>query len=281
MKILPLAADSLGTRSMATFVETKEVRVLIDPAVRLGPWRYNLPPHEVERERQKTHWQAIRRWARKADVLTVSHYHFDHHNPDAPSVFRGKIAFLKDGKFHINRSQRQRSSAFVRAIRKYPKEIAVADNASVDLGDAQIRFSPALPHGFSDELGYVVMTCISDGAETFLHTSDVEGPPLKSQLSFILDSNPDVLYVDGPMTHMPDRYPEEQTRSSIANLLRIVRSTKVRAMILDHHILRDRDWKLRMAPVLEAGEEHGVTVQTAAQFVGEPLDPLEAHRDIL
>jgi len=38
VKITPLAADSLGARSMATLVETPDVTVLIDPSVRLGPF---------------------------------------------------------------------------------------------------------------------------------------------------------------------------------------------------------------------------------------------------
>ena len=123
MKITPLAADSLGARSMATLVETPDVTFLLDPSVRLGPYRYDLPPHPTERSRQKELWQVIREASKKADVLTVSHYHFDHHNPAAPSIFRGKLAFLKDGKFHINRSQRERSSAFVRKLKSYPEAI--------------------------------------------------------------------------------------------------------------------------------------------------------------
>ena len=103
MRITPLAADSLGARSMATLVETPDVTILLDPSVRLGPYRYDLPPHPAEEERQRASWRTIRDAAKKADVLTVSHYHYDHHNPDAPSLFRGKVAFLKDGKFHTYR----------------------------------------------------------------------------------------------------------------------------------------------------------------------------------
>src|SRR2546427_3043794 len=44
MKITPLAADSLGARSMATLVETPDITILLDPSVRLGPYRYDLPP---------------------------------------------------------------------------------------------------------------------------------------------------------------------------------------------------------------------------------------------
>jgi len=281
MKITPLAADSLGARSMATLVETPDITILLDPSVRLGPYRYDLPPHPTERSRQKELWQVIRGAAKKADVLTVSHYHFDHHNPAAPSIFRGKLAFLKDGKFHINRSQRERSSAFVRKLKSYPKTIQVADGNQMDFGGTELLFSPAVPHGYDDELGYVVMTRIAQGHEVFVHTSDVIGPPLKEQLSFLIDAQPTVLYVDGPMTHMPEHYPQEHTKRSLAHLVRILRTTDVRTLILDHHILRDRDWRARMKPVFEAGKEHDVAVLTAAEFAGKPVDQLEANRDKL
>ena len=170
MKITPLAADSLGARSMATLVETPDVTILLDPSVRLAPFRYDLRPHPTEETRQRELWQGIKQAAKKAEVLTVSHYHYDHHNPDAPSLYRGKLAYLKDGKAHINRSQRERASAFVRALKKYPHEIQVADGNDVDFGGTQLTFSPAVPHGYNDELGYVVMTRIAQGDEVFVHT---------------------------------------------------------------------------------------------------------------
>ncbi|OGS46413.1 MAG: hypothetical protein A3K66_04315 [Euryarchaeota archaeon RBG_16_67_27] len=74
MRITPLAADSLGARSMATLVETPDVRILIDPSVRLAPYRYELPPHETEETRQRDLWRGIREAAKRADVLTVNHY---------------------------------------------------------------------------------------------------------------------------------------------------------------------------------------------------------------
>ncbi len=281
MKIRPLAADSLGARSMATLVETPDVTILLDPSVRLGPYRYDLPPHDVERSRQKELWQVIRDAAPKADVLTVSHYHYDHFNPAAPSIYRNKIAFLKDGKFHINRSQRERAGAFVRKLKKYPKDIQVADGNQTDFGRTELLFSAALPHGYNDELGYVVMARISHGNEVFVHTADVLGPPLKEHLAFLIDAQPTVLYVDGPMTHMPENYPEQHTKRSLSHLSRILRTTNVRTLILDHHILRDREWRTQMASVFAVGEEHDVNVLTAAEFRGDRVDQLEANRDRL
>ena len=50
MNVIPLSSDSLGVRSMATYVETKDCKILIDPSAALGPKRYGLPPHQKELE---------------------------------------------------------------------------------------------------------------------------------------------------------------------------------------------------------------------------------------
>src|SRR2546428_4531434 len=146
----------------------------------------------------------------------------------------------------------------------------------MDFGGTVLLFSPAVPHGYNDELGYVVMTRIAQGREVFVHTSDVIGPPLKEQLSFLIDAQPTVLYVDGPMTHMPEHYPQEHTKRSLTHLVRIIRTTDVRTLILDHHILRDREWRSRLAPVFLAGEEHDGPRLAAAQFAGQPVHQPEA-----
>jgi len=65
--------------------------------------------------------------------------------PKAPSTYRGKLALLKDGAFHINRSQKERASAFVRALKKYPKEIQVADGHAFEFGSTHLAFSPPCP----------------------------------------------------------------------------------------------------------------------------------------
>src|SRR5437879_13904043 len=81
------------------------------------------------------------------------------------------------------------------------------------------------------------------------------------------------------MTTLPYQYPTEHTKRSLSHLLRILRTTNVCTLILDHHILRDREWRTRMDPIFRAGKEHGVGVLTAAEFAGKPVDQLEANRD--
>ena len=77
---------------MATFVETDDVKILIDPGVALGASRYNLSPHPLEYRKQIEQWSLIERKAKEADVLILTHYHYDHYNPDKPEIFKEKSA---------------------------------------------------------------------------------------------------------------------------------------------------------------------------------------------
>ena len=81
-RIVPIAFDSFGVRSMATFVETDDLRILIDPGVALAPIRYGLEPHLLEWQRHDESWEEVKQYAENADVLIVTHDHYDHHDPD-------------------------------------------------------------------------------------------------------------------------------------------------------------------------------------------------------
>lgn len=78
MRVIPIASDSMGTRSMATFVETRDLKVIIDPAVALGPKRNGLPPHPMEIEKMEEDWREIREYTARSDVVVITHYHYDH-----------------------------------------------------------------------------------------------------------------------------------------------------------------------------------------------------------
>ena len=51
VRVIPLAAESLGVRSMATYVEVGGLGILIDPGATLAPTRWGLPPAEEEWQR--------------------------------------------------------------------------------------------------------------------------------------------------------------------------------------------------------------------------------------
>ncbi len=269
MKILPLAFDSLGTRSMATFVKT-DIKILIDPSAALGPRRYGLPPHPKEVKRLEEHIATINRYAKKCDVLIVTHYHYDHHNPNAPEIFEGKIALVKHPKEKINASQKQRASYFLSLIK--PKTLEYADGREFVFKNTRIKFSKPVFHGTNPRLGYVLEVCIEHNGKKFLHSSDVEGPSIKEQAEFILQEKPDVVFIDGPMTYMLGyRYSRKSYEESIRNLKEIAKACD--ALVLDHHLLRDLEWRERVKEV-----EKIKHVMSAAEFAGKREELLEARR---
>jgi len=279
MRILPLASDSMGTRSMCTSVETEDISILIDPGCALGPRRYGLPPHPMEHRRLEEHWRRIAEHGMRADVMVVTHYHYDHHNPDdSLEIYRGKKVFLKHPEENINRSQRERARYFTERIGGLC-DITHCDGTEARFGSTLLRFSPAVFHGTSSRLGYVVQVAVHEGDECFLFTSDVQGPSLPDQAEFVMRERPDVLYVDGPMTYMLNyRYSTASLNASLENLTEIAGAGFLRVLILDHHLLRDLRWKKHMRPLMEHCAREGVRLMTAAEYAGADVDMLEARR---
>jgi len=279
VKVTFLASESLGTRSMSTMVKAGRVTIIIDPGVALAPMRYGLPPHPIELERLGEHWNRIKYAAASADVLVVTHYHYDHHNPQEPEVYRGKTVLVKHPTSKINASQKRRAAFFLAQIRPVAGSLEYSDGKEFSLDDVAIRFSHPVFHGTSEKLGYVTEVSVSYGDSTLVFTSDVEGPSIEDQVAFVLEENPDIVICDGPVTYMLGyRYAYESFERSIAYVSRIFRETNVKEFIFEHHLLRDLDWKEKLKPLFLEAEECGVKVETAAEFMGLENEFLEANR---
>jgi len=279
MEVIPLAFDSLGTRSMSTFVKTENLKILIDPGVSLAPSRFGLPPHPIELKTLEKHWQRIVEFGLKSDVLIVTHYHYDHHNPwEHLDIYEQKIVFLKHPEENINYSQKRRASFFLEQIRDLPKRLEYADGKSFKFKKTRIEFSPPVFHGTNPRLGYVIETLIDDGKHRLIHTSDVEGPSQDDQLDFILRNEPNLVILDGPLSYMMYRFGVQALKKSIHNMIRIIEETPVEYLIVDHHFLRDLKYKERLEPVIKIAKKNECRVITAAEFLGVKLNMLEAHR---
>ena len=175
MKIIPIASDSLGIRSMATYIETNDCKIFIDPSAALAPERFSLPPHEKEQKVYKKIKEKIAKIANKSDIITISHYHFDHYDLDE-NFYEGKKVFLKDISKKINKSQKKRGKDF---FEKFGDKcnLTPCDDSEYITGDTKITFSPPFYHGPEKiRLGYVIMTTIDNGKKRILHSSDVQGP---------------------------------------------------------------------------------------------------------
>lgn len=292
IRVVPLAAESFGVRSMCTYVETRDVRVLLDGGVSLCPIRYGLPPHPEEFRAIIEARRKIAEAAGKVEFVTISHYHHDHVTPSfedwlcnwtqandtARQIYEGKKVLAKNPKEQINYSQRERGWLFQKTSGRYVATFEVADGKTFTLGSTNIRFSEPVPHGLENsELGWVLMTAIESEDERFLFAPDIQGPMSTRTLEMVLHEKPQLLMVGGPPLYLKSfKVSEEQAQKGLNSLTRIVEA--VPHVILEHHLLRDENWREKATDVFYSAYKSGHTLQTAAEFVGVQNAFLEAAR---
>ncbi|MGB9960111.1 MAG: MBL fold metallo-hydrolase [Candidatus Bathyarchaeales archaeon] len=292
LRVVPLAAESLGVRSMCTYVETPDTRVLLDAGVSLCPNRFGLPPHPMEFKAIIECRRRMAEAASKADVVTISHYHFDHHTPSyedwlcnwtdadeaARQIYEAKTVLIKNPKEKINFSQRRRAWIFLKTGGKYAEKLEVADGRSFSFGDTTIKFSAPVPHGPEDSaLGWVLMTTIEYNGEKFLFAPDVQGPMSKQTLDVIAAEKPQLIMIGGPPLYLAGfKVNAEQIQNGLRGLEHVAEIAPT--VILDHHVLRDENWQEKTANVLEKAQRKGHKVLTAAEYIGEKNTLLEAMR---
>ena len=117
LEFQPLWFDSMGAKSTSTLVKTPDITIVIDPGVAIMQPSFPASPE------QKEEWLAIaenriKEACQKADIITISHYHYDHYFPDDFNVYRGKTVFVKNPNEYINNNQRERGEKFFNDIFK-------------------------------------------------------------------------------------------------------------------------------------------------------------------
>jgi predicted metallo-beta-lactamase superfamily hydrolase len=278
---------------MCTFVETPDVRILIDAGVALGP-RFRKLPHPREYRARNECRARIREYAAKSDVVIVSHYHNDHHTPnytetvwvgssaeEAETIYRDKVVLVKDIRNSINFNQRKRGWMFQRFIKRVGSKCEVADGKVFDYGSTKVKLSQPVPHGEEESgLGWVLMTTVESAGEKFLHASDVQGPMSNGTTRLVLKEKPRVLVLGGPPLYLQGfRVEEEVIRRGIENAAKIAR--KIPIVMLEHHLLRSENWKEAAKMVFDNAAESGHEVATAAEYLGQQPALLECTRESL
>lgn len=113
--IEPVWFDSLGAKSSCTLVKTPDVKILIDPGIAA------MQPSFPASDNKKRQWReegrkAIKRASKEADIIIISHYHYDHYFPTDLSIYKDKLVLAKNPNEYINDSQRVRAISFYSAI---------------------------------------------------------------------------------------------------------------------------------------------------------------------
>jgi len=293
VEVVPLAAESMGVRSLAALIRTPDTGVLIDPGVALG-FREQLHPHPSEYRALSDRRKEIQRAAPEAELIVVSHFHHDHFMPffenyalfwsspeDAAALYQQHRVWCKDIRNHVNWSQQGRGYDFIRRVRDVAREVVYADGRALKLGATTVRFSPAVPHGEENSgLGWVVMTAISYHGVTVVHASDIQGPMAAQTADWILSQKPLVLLLAGPPTYLsPGHVAPAVLAKAGENLSRLV--VKIPTVIVDHHLLRDANWRSWIAPVQAVAEANHHSLTTVAGARGLPEQLLEAQRSQL
>jgi len=291
IRIVPLADESFGVRSMCTYVETPDLRILLDAGVSLAPNRLGFSPHPKEYEAIAECRERIAKASKKAEVVTLSHYHFDHHTPSyvdwfcnwsspdvARQIYEGKIVLVKSYRDMVNFSQRRRGWMFQKTGGKHAKILEIADGKTFGFGDTRVKFSEPVFHGPADsELGWIIMTSIEYDGEKMLFASDVQGPMCDLTLEIILAEQPRLIIIGGPPTYLGEfRVKKEHIELGMQNLEKI--ATSVPLTVLGHHLLRDEEWKQLSQPIFDAAKNSGNIVVTAAEFMGKENNVLEFRR---
>ncbi len=295
IKVMPLASESFGVRSMCTLVETPDTVVLLDAGVSLCPYRFNLPPHPLEFKTIQHLRKLIADAADKAALTTISHYHFDHHTPSftdwvvnwtdenetARQIYQNKLVLIKDPKTNINASQQQRAKMFQKTGGRYAKTVKTADDKTFIFGNTTLCFSEAVVHGAEGGmLGWVIMVNVEYDGERFLFAPDVQGPMSIHTTELILAAKPDLLMLGGPPLYLEGfRVEQAQIVQSLQNLSRLVEAVPL--VILEHHALRDEFWCSKLDNIFLKAQKSKHNILTAAEYSGQENLFLESKRSQL
>jgi len=276
-----VAADSMGVRSLATYIEMCGLSIAVDLGASLAPRRYGLPPHEVEIEELERSLERIRELLMDSHVAIITHYHYDHYIANEPELYFGKKIFVKHPKSDINTSQRIRAHRFlVKGGVEEKADVVYADGGSHVFEGVRFTFSPPVWHGEpGTKVGKVIMALIECDEGRVIFGSDVQGPVDEEAVKWLSSQGRiDVLVIDGPPTYFAGyKVPVEAVEAGFRGLREVLRTLRPRRVVVDHHLARDKKYG-EIVSDIRAGAPAGVDVVSAAEFEGVPLRLLEAYR---
>jgi hypothetical protein len=196
----------------------------------------------------------------------------------AKHIYDGKVVLTKNYRAKVNISQRRRGWLFTRTGGKYAERVEIADGRVFRFGDTKLKFSDPVFHGPKDSAqGWVLMTTIERNEERVLFAPDVQGPMHNPTLQIILAAKPQLIIIGGPPIYLAGfQVREEHVQQAMRNLMEVIK--RVPITIIEHHILRDKNWRELSRPLFSRASKRGHSFVTAAEFLGERNNFLESRR---
>ncbi len=338
MEIIPLWSDSLGAKSFSIFVKTPDVGILVDPGVAIMQPSFPISDEDKFKYWEMA-WENILYYSKLADIIIITHYHYDHYSPSSLEIYKDKTVLVKNPNEYINYSQRERAVDFyeslyhflmnsnlkyVQRIKKIqirdPMDMLVkaksidygdyserkksliekgrkwfnslakkwnewdlipeihtnkthfyfADGREFHFGNTNIKFQQPMFHGIEfSRVGWVIPFTILYKNKKILYSSDLNGPIIEDYAEWIIEEDPDVLFLDGPATYMiPYTLNMINFRRCLKNIESIIRNIHAKYIFLDHHVSRDIRFKLRLEKIYNLAKANKKKVITFSEFFG-------------
>jgi len=116
--VVPIWSESRGAKSFSIYVDTGDVKILIDPGVSV--MQPSFPISDVKKAYYAERaWSEITKYVKKADLIITTHYHYDHFSPSNLEIYGDKIILAKNPNEYINNSQRERAVDFYMSLYTY------------------------------------------------------------------------------------------------------------------------------------------------------------------
>lgn len=285
LRVKVIAADSMGVRSIATFVELCGVPIGIDLGASIAPRRFSLPPHPLELKRLEQALDNARKHILESEIIVVTHYHYDHYMRDEPELYYGKTVLAKNIKRDINRSQAIRGYRFIlKGGIENRAKVEYADSREFMFEGIQIKFSPPVWHGEEGtKLGKVLMVSLKCDEGKIVFASDVQGPPTPEAVEWLSREakEADLVIVSGPPSYLAGyRVSVDAVKRGVEGLRKVIERAAPKTIIVDHHFLRDLKYVGLKAKIESELSRKGLQpkIVTAAEYMGKPVEPLEAMR---
>jgi uncharacterized protein len=275
MKIEIIGCESLGVRGMCCFVETKNRKILIDPGTALGYSRYGLLPHPCQvAEDESVQKKIIKRWSEATDVV-ISHFHGDH----VPLLEANPYQLDLKKIIGLNPDIRIWTKNFIHMLPNEKKRAeSISDILNKELIEAEekeekdIAFSGQVPHGESKNNSVTVMMTKIAEDNILVHAPDIQLFDTETVFK-IIKWKPDIVFAGGPPVYLSDRIPEKLIKKAWDNAVML--SSKVKILIIDHHLMRSREGEIWLDKLNSISENQ---IICGADFMKRPRKLLEADR---
>jgi len=110
ISVMPVWFDSMGAKSMCTFIETPEIKLIVDPGYAIMQHSYPLDEEDKINFLEAAE-KRVKEYTKKADIVIITHFHYDHHKRpvEFPESYIDKMLYIKNPNEWINYSQWKRA----------------------------------------------------------------------------------------------------------------------------------------------------------------------------